>query len=1033
MNKNPTLQLVRERYGNYTEVATDMFRAENRHDAQPISVIYFDFSQAVTHPEFDLRVYAQERIASDFYKHEGSLQWNYYIYFVLDSDAFRKFRNNPKAADIEADRTFARKFIREQASLEAELKRPLASTLHATEPSQDIASRWVEKLTNAGLERIANPAIGYDPLVSQVVLGTLTSRNAPLSVLTAQVGNGRFVQSLSWDQERFRTYPLQKNFEFGTVNLIRGVNGTGKTSLLEAVELCICGGIRRQDGKRPDGARIYIQYSGYSEPERCPIPDPSKYRARDQAWYGGHYRRDNQLCHNFGRFNFFDSDAAFKLSEATNQTQIAEAIDALLLGELATMIEERMRQFEKRFAQEERRLDREVTKQQKEVEKCLLQIGRLEEITDTRDALLRELKIKAEACAWKKIPARIKLDDIALLREAAEDVSTCIEQSIERLPWLGQLSTISINRESDHVRDALTEIGEKNGIAKKTLAALERSTDRLNELDAELKILLRLQEYHSAPDAITLPGLTAEVRKQEQRVKQMEEALRLLHNLDLSIFREVTVTLDELASQYTSDVAKRDRAIAKLRERESNLQSQLGNIKAVTQQIKGLGRRFCEINPHSNDCPLCGAHYESLATQIAALEYNAPLESALQELTAQLSQEQAVLAELLNTSKQASQVRQAAEILFTEPDLGRQSAKSVINFLISVDEKLRSEKTKLEELSAKRLRLKLAGYVEDELKQLFETAQELHALSRTKLMKREEVKALSEDRTHALDALRRDVREKQKLQKEIDADIRRILKRFLRDADIEDGSVELKRRNTLTKEVLSEIAHLQKTIAISDSSEFSSVKTRLNAFIKATERIQQALKAVEEKDALMQQLATSLAEAKSELEKIEPQHRRAKRAHTILTKLLGDNYKATYIEKVALEHKVKITAFFSRIHAPHEFKGVSLGPKVLLQRDTGAECPVSEISTGQRAALALSIFLSLNSSVSEKAPWLLFDDPIVHVDDLNTLSFFDTLRDLVISGGRQVFFATADTRIADLFTRKFDFLGSNFKEFRLQR
>lgn len=1033
MNKAPTINILREYFTNLTTTGDELIRAERMHNDKPVGVFYFDFSESVTRPEFDILQYMQERIAADFYKHEGSLQWNYYIYFVLDKNNFKSFRQDPKSAVIEADRTFARKFIREQSNLEAEIKRPLASILYATEPSQDIASRWVEELTDAGLEGIADPAIGYDTLVRRVVLGTSTSRTTSPRVLTTHVENGRVVQSLNWDQDRFRTYPLQKNFEFGTVNLIRGVNGTGKTSLLEAVELCICGGIRRQDGKKPNGARLYIQYSGDPGPEICPASDHAKYRERDQAWYGGHYRRNNQLCHNFGRFNFFDSDAAFKLSEATNRTQITEAINALLLGELATMIEERMRQFQERFAREERKLDRQVKGQRKDIEKATLQISQLEEITDTRDALLRELKVKADACAWKKIPTRIKLDDVALLREAAEDVSTRIDQAIERLPWLGQLSIISINRESDHIREALKEIGEKNGLAKKTLASLERSANRLNELDTELKLLLRLQEYHRASDAMTLLGLTADMQKQKQLVTQLKEALRLLHNLDLSTFREELVTLDELASQHNSDAVKRNRAIAKLRERESSLQSKFDTIKAVVQQIKGLGQRFCEINPHSNDCPLCGAPYENLAAQIAALEYNAPLESALQELTAQLSQEQASLTELLNRIKQASLIRQAAEILFSEAQLARQSTKSVVSILISLDEKLRSEKTKLEELSAKQKRFELAGFVEDELKQLLETAGELHALPRAKLMKREEAKALSEDRTHELDLMRRDVREKQKLQKEIDTDIRRILKRSLRDADIEDGGVELERRKTLTMEVLDEMAHIQKTLSISDSAEFSSVKTRLIAFSKATERIEKALKAVEEKDALMQQLAASLVEAKTELEKIEPQHGRAKGAYTILTKLLGDDYKAAYIETVAREHKAKISTFFSRIHAPHEFKGVSLGSDVLLQRDTGAECPVSEISTGQRAALALSIFLSLNSSVSEKAPWLLFDDPIVHVDDLNILSFFDTLRDLVLLGGRQVFFATANTKIADLFSRKFDFLGGSFKEFRLQR
>jgi exonuclease SbcC len=55
------------------------------------------------------------------------------------------------------------------------------------------------------------------------------------------------------------------------------------------------------------------------------------------------------------------------------------------------------------------------------------------------------------------------------------------------------------------------------------------------------------------------------------------------------------------------------------------------------------------------------------------------------------------------------------------------------------------------------------------------------------------------------------------------------------------------------------------------------------------------------------------------------------------------------------------------------------------------------------------------------------------VDDLNILSFLDTLRELVIDGKRQVFFSTASNRIANLFARKFDFLGKAFKQFALSR
>jgi DNA repair exonuclease SbcCD ATPase subunit len=243
----------------------------------------------------------------------------------------------------------------------------------------------------------------------------------------------------------------------------------------------------------------------------------------------------------------------------------------------------------------------------------------------------------------------------------------------------------------------------------------------------------------------------------------------------------------------------------------------------------------------------------------------------------------------------------------------------------------------------------------------------------------------------------------------------------------------LERRNTTVNDVFANALDSKNPVALVESDEFATVQATLTAFAKVVRRIHEALKRVEEKDALEQRLAASAAEAQLALASLEPQYARATTAVVVLDKLLGRDYKAAYLDKVIADHKQKLATIFSRIHAPHEFKDVHLSEDMLLERDTGAKSPVCEISTGQRAALALSIFLSLNSSVIARAPWLIFDDPVVHVDDINVLSFFDMLRDLVLLGNRQVFFATANSRIADLFGKKFDCLGRDFKEIRLQR
>jgi ABC-type cobalamin/Fe3+-siderophores transport system ATPase subunit len=79
------------------------------------------------------------------------------------------------------------------------------------------------------------------------------------------------------------------------------------------------------------------------------------------------------------------------------------------------------------------------------------------------------------------------------------------------------------------------------------------------------------------------------------------------------------------------------------------------------------------------------------------------------------------------------------------------------------------------------------------------------------------------------------------------------------------------------------------------------------------------------------------------------------------------------------------------------------------------------------------MFLAMNAQVRGGPRALILDDPISHIDDLNALSFLDYLRNLVLHSKRQVFFATADEKMAGLFSHKFAFLGKEFRTIELQR
>ena len=95
--------------------------------------------------------------------------------------------------------------------------------------------------------------------------------------------------------------------------------------------------------------------------------------------------------------------------------------------------------------------------------------------------------------------------------------------------------------------------------------------------------------------------------------------------------------------------------------------------------------------------------------------------------------------------------------------------------------------------------------------------------------------------------------------------------------------------------------------------------------------------------------------------------------------------------------------------------------------------PISHMSTGQRTALVIAVFFQMNLATSFAPSFLLLDEPVANIDDLNVLALMDFLRELAITHERQIFFTTANRNVAKLFRRKFSFLLQDFQELRFVR
>lgn len=1032
MNIKKSLSLIEGRFRDLKTVGSDVFRAERKSNGFTIGVFFFDFGQPLKMAAFDLKQYLQQVVATDYYQHEGSLQWNYYLYFILDDPLFNKLWKDGTAAKIEADRVFARKFVKSEELFDRELSEPLAEQVGATHPPKDIAAAWIQGLTEGGLSKISDSSVPYTRVVEEFLSGESVKGSYEFKTNALTLAEaGQSINKLHI--RKFREHPATKYYEFARVNLFRGANGAGKTSLLEAIELSICGGILRQNGDKPAGTHIDITFEGTDQAEKCPATNLAVYRARDRAWYGRYYPKANWLWQNFGRFNFFDSDAAFKLSQAKTTDDITKSIGTLFLGEQATTLEERMVSCSERFESEERQLTKRLSTLRKQEAKWKDELKELSRIVDTREALLDQVKSKAKETQWIKLPATLTLKQLVGLKESVDDLVSEIAETTRQIDWLATLTVRSLNTESKKLSQALKDILTLKSSGEALYEQITEAEETLSQLEQEAKVLDRLKAFHEA-NALVLRGLSPAIEQARARISQRKKATELLSRIDIEPFRKSETRFLDYRKERLDLIRKRRTAISRKRATLESLQTTIGETRALIEQIKGLGHRYCELHPETTDCPLCGARYEvRLLEKIGTLKVRSTADPGLRELSTEISREEKTLSEAETILESLEALGEAGSLILSKKELESSPLASIVIKLETVASERSEDQANLEQLTLTESRLTRLGFSETELNNLIIRAEDL-GLSEAAVLKPSAVEREGAKRRKRIVDLNKKLATFQKEQKENDRQARQIQKQSLGEGEFYDPTVDIERRLSIVKEAQAVAARVERSVSIHVTDDFAQVRRRLSTFSDTLQRVQQALKRVEERDLLEKRLRDNIQENGREIASVQPRQERAKQALDLINQLLASENKEQYIADTVNEHHQKLSTLFCKIHAPNEFEAVELNGELLLKRNTGEKSNVSEISTGQRAALALSIFLAMNSSVSTRAPWLLFDDPIAHVDDLNILSFFDTLRDLLLLGNQQIFFATASSRIADLFVRKFDFLGADgLKQFPLDR
>ncbi len=387
----------------FVDERTGIFRCTKEFEHHLYQVLYVDCSNVWFSNDFgakQLEDYQGKTLLKDYYSLPGSLQWNYYYAFVSKAEEIRGKEEKKKI--IEADELYSRKLVLSPKELDEwlsrleDLSKPSESAIE-----MDLGSAWIKKLQENKLD-----AIFLDIPVTAGVKHYMDGK--PISMVTQKgkkdgnkLDNNDKISFINYLKlVKYRPYPEKKEYDFGKVNLIKGVNGTGKTSLLESIELLLCGKSFRNPDEDTSDYILHARIKDRNEVFQYTYDNLKVYKNRDKIWYNNAEQKFNRIHISFNKYNFYNSDAAYLLTNNPDKADVKRAFEDIALGEDVNRIESRLQSFKESFNKEYRIYSKSLKEAEVDLdreEKLLKEISGKDR---DPERFLKELLKEAELNKW---------------------------------------------------------------------------------------------------------------------------------------------------------------------------------------------------------------------------------------------------------------------------------------------------------------------------------------------------------------------------------------------------------------------------------------------------------------------------------------------------------------------------------------------------------------------------------------------------------------------------------------------------------
>lgn len=619
------------------------------------------------------REFQTKLLSKPFFSYKSDVRWNLYLILVIES--YELLKDSNLSYKIENDADYARKFIATPDDVLNWLDKEWLQTATADKTEQvDPLQEWSNHLKPLQLTGCLTQSFGTEPVKQYLTGLPFSSEETVPSGRRSQTyddyeENIGSINSISFDGFREHCFSHLDPIQPTNVNLLHGSNGSGKTSAMEAIELALTNDIRRcsEFGDSLEETANQLQVLCRTESGKMLTFQSGKpvalYKRLAQSWYGVTSGRQSEINYYFHRFNYFDSEAAYRfaLSESGNgdhgKFDYSDNLSRLVFGDSILSTQKNWQRYKKEFDDQLKAL----TNQKTEVSSLRKTLGeQIASLSHTKaaqpidvDKLLASVHLCKSKMERGTATVLEQMESLNLLLKSLEprrkeiiefpllnDALTLEQIQTQLLLSKNKLDLLMVDKESRVVLQKHLE-SERSRISSELMKNGEQELLVQQGLDATKRHLEEWKDIRKV-----LEGGHSQVQKRkelEQESELLNHKLSVLQNLEARFSRLSSMTEHDLfllqpegLQQFHRLLEEKTTLLTQSKKQLAAVEKLMGEVNTLISRLQHLGKDFLEMNGNTTTCPLCkhehGTHIELTNAIQSANSVNGQGDSSLDEL-----------------------------------------------------------------------------------------------------------------------------------------------------------------------------------------------------------------------------------------------------------------------------------------------------------------------------------------------------------------------------------------------------------------